>query len=275
MRATVLKRPSKSSAKPRTTGGRPPVRRRPRPSHRRAFWLGVGASALLHLVALILASRALFDATFGTAPPGAAAPAHEPATRELRIVRIRPSADAPPLATRIEEREPPLPTTPAPRRTPVPGGVAPRAEPGAVSPVERLAPRMGDPRLWVRPTAPPPPEQSDIERARERVYGRIEALNDSLAAEADAARRATDWTVEKNGKKWGVSPGKIHLGGIELPLPINFSPPPEARDRQNKDAEIRKQGDQARSRESFDDRVKQIRERKEKERKEKSGSGTD
>jgi hypothetical protein len=133
--------------------------------------------------------------------------------------------------------------------------------------VDRLQPELVDPRLWERAGAPPEPEKSDFERAKERVYARIEMLNDSLAAEGEAERRATDWTfTDKDGKKWGISPGmppKVHLGGKTVPLPFGFSPPPdqakEARDRSRKLGEIRDHADRARVRGTFDEQVKATR----------------
>ncbi len=32
--------------------------------------------------------------------------------------------------------------------------------------------------------------------------------------------------TDDEGKKWGVSPGKIHLGDLTLPMPFGFSAPP-------------------------------------------------
>jgi hypothetical protein len=133
---------------------------------------------------------------------------------------------------------------------------------------------MNDPRFWTRPGAPPEPEKSGIERARENLYSRIESYNDSLAVEGLAAERATDWTVtDKDGKRWGVTPDKIHLGDVTLPNVFKFTAPvdkaKDARDRAGRDAEIKGQADRARVRDSFNDRTKAIRERKDQERTEK------
>jgi hypothetical protein len=52
------------------------------------------------------------------------------------------------------------------------------------------------------------------------LQSRIDALNDSVAGDAERARRTTDWTVtDKSGRKWGASPGSIHLGDVTLPAP--------------------------------------------------------
>ena len=33
-------------------------------------------------------------------------------------------------------------------------------------------------------------------------------------------RRARDWTFERDGERWGISPDGIHLGDVTIPLPI-------------------------------------------------------
>lgn len=131
------------------------------------------------------------------------------------------------------------------------------------------------PRTWDRRLYEPPdallPTQSDAERVAARVQGKLDAVNDSAAAAADAARRGTDWTVKgKDGKEWGVSPGKLHLGSITLPLPLGFQTPPGRRDQAEKEQsnwdDIQRSASQAEIRHTFDERVKAIRQRKEQER---------
>ena len=204
---------------------------------------------------------------------------------EMRVERIVPVPDAEagvedPVEPEREEPEPVVETQPGPGVEDAPAAVDPWAD---VPPEQRLRPRMGDPRLWTRPETPELPEPSDLERARARIADRITEWNDSMAAEGARAASALDWTHEDaEGKKWGVSPGKLHLGDLTLPLPINFSPPPWQRDeagkRARQDGEIRGQEAQSRSRENLKERVEAIRERKDKERSEKkknNGSGTD
>jgi len=143
-----------------------------------------------------------------------------------------------------------------------------------LTPAERLRPRdVGDPRLW----APLPwviaDPASPAEEATGHLARRLGVLNDSLAAEADAARRASDWTItDKDGKRWGISPEGIHLGGITLPAPI-FGPPmgSDAARRQGEWGEIQGQADRARTRDRFDERARAIRERKDKEREQSKG----
>lgn len=273
--------PSSSSAAPDPDGpeqsGRISVRAGRRAQDRTLAW-GLGISAALHLLLLIFASRTWIPVRSAAAggepvagPAGAALP-------EMQAYRLHITEDAVPLtaeeppeiteADRIPLRRTPTPVEPS--TTPVDpqgrGVGATQAEATAPvrTPAERLQPELVDPRLWERAEAPPPPEKTDFEVARERVYARIDALNDSLAAEGEATRRATDWTyTDKDGKKWGVSPGQVHLGGISVPLPFGFSAPPdqakEARDRAAKAGEIGHQADRARVRGTFDEQAKATR----------------
>jgi hypothetical protein len=87
-----------------------------------------------------------------------------------------------------------------------------------------------------------------------------------MAAEAARAAGALDWTVkDRNGGRWGVSPGAIHLGGITLPLPIQFSPPPGRRDEMVERSRRWSEGEAQRAlfdvQASFEDRVRAVRER--------------
>ncbi len=56
---------------------------------------------------------------------------------------------------------------------------------------------------------------------RLQLLAEIEATADSAATEERAARRLKDWTyTDSEGRKWGVSPGKLHLGDLTLPFPL-------------------------------------------------------
>jgi hypothetical protein len=120
-------------------------------------------------------------------------------------LREPPRTPAAPLEHAAPTTNRPSVTTAAPRRT----GENP------------LRAGLRDPRLWVAPgELPEPPEPTEHERYMAHLQRRIDALNDSIHGEAERSRRATDWTVtDKSGKKWGASPGKLHLGDVTLPLP--------------------------------------------------------
>jgi hypothetical protein len=207
-----------------------------------------------------------------------AKPLAGPVTHPPAPARVIPQA-APAPAAQSETRRLTEPTNagiPTPGSVPTP----PPAEPtgGAKNPVggagrslsERLTP-PADPVLFGKVEVNPP---TGIESVRERVAGTLKTYNDSVAAALAAAERATDWTVkDKDGKRWGVSPGKLHLGDITIPLPVAFATPPGRRDevaaRNRSYNEIEQQAMRAQLKDSFEDRVKAIRERKERERAEK------
>ncbi|RMH14373.1 MAG: hypothetical protein D6701_11335 [Gemmatimonadetes bacterium] len=127
---------------------------------------------------------------------------------------------------------------------------------------EVLRVKRGDDRLN-RPAAPEAYTITDRERMELELAGRIEAWNDSVAAAAAAAAGLLDWTkTDADGNKWGVSPGKLHLGKITLPLPFGFAPNPwqmeRARDRARIDAEIRTQAEEFEARQNLKDRAEAI-----------------
>ncbi|HEX7118955.1 MAG TPA: hypothetical protein VF212_09215 [Longimicrobiales bacterium] len=257
-------------------------RRVPRPSFRRALAIGLAVSLVVHLLVLLFA----WQTTLVPVPKRAEAPpilADAGGERNvMRVERIVPVPDAVPdvRAPVQPEREEPTPA-PRPAAPAGPGAAEAEAEPARDVPAtSRLRPRMGDPRLWTRPDVPPPPEPSDIQRVRARIASRLGVWNDSVAAEAGRAADALDWTFKDgNGGKWGISPGKLHLGGITLPLPIpGGGPSPkreESEERAREDAAILDQAARAGADQNFKDRVKAIRERKDRERSEKkSGGGT-
>lgn len=136
---------------------------------------------------------------------------------------------------------------------------------------DRLAPRVVDARLW-RPMILVPREMT-IEDVEARVAAAVELLSDSALAEADAAMRARDWTVEDaEGGKWGISPGKLHLGSLVLPLPIYSVATPQQVESAAIWFELDHQQERSLILESFQERVRLIRERRERERSE-SGRG--
>ena len=196
-----------------------------------------------------------------------------PRPPDMRVHRVTPvEGEAPSIAAQLGEE--PEERTPEPGREeveergggvtePVPGGRAP-----GPSAADLLRPRVGDPRLWTVPGAGPPLTAHD--RLRARVQARIDAINDSIRLAAEAERRAKDWTVEgKDGERWGVSPGKIHLGNITLPLPLSTGLSPDDNRRAAEWEVIQGQQGRAAALDNFEDRVKAIRERKDRERAER------
>lgn len=237
-----------------------------RRGERRILLVGLALSVALHLILLLVSRFVAFDTADGghlPAPP----PVSQPG--EMEIVAIRPVADAgepapsPARATAPAETIRPPSVDPRPATPPADGAVAtpPAARDRFSETLEALRPRLLDPRL--RPGSVDA-LRTDEERAALRAYARINALNDSILAQMERERRATDWTyTDADGRRWGVSPGKLHLGGIEIPLPLTFSPTPEQRERILEWHEIQAQAEQGLIDETFDERVEAIRNQRE------------
>lgn len=233
-------------------------------------------SALVHVLAV-----AIYPLLVGSPPDGAEArPDDERALQGLEVVRIdevaQPASPAPPLP---ELEAPAEPVDPEEAEAPEEAGPTPERigppDRRALTPAEELRPREGDPRL----TAPLPEELVTVNRewlAELRLIWALEQLNDSATARAAAAAAAQDWTyTDGDGKKWGISPGKIHLGDITIPMPFSFSAPydSDAAQQARDDAEILRAAIEAATRETLAERARAIRERKDRDR--ANGRGAD
>jgi hypothetical protein len=69
-----------------------------------------------------------------------------------------------------------------------------------------------------------------VERTRAEVIDSIikrslQPGNDSAARMRLARRNAVDWTVAVRGERYGMSPGKLHLGQITIRVPLVFAEP--------------------------------------------------
>jgi hypothetical protein len=204
------------------------------------------------------------------------------ATRELQFSRasVEPAPPEPELV--VPQRVATAPMLPGPRvSTPrrATAGAGSTGAPGEGAAAESAGPSLERLRyrsmptgeVWRRSEPPPPPVESAEAMVRARVAAQLNAYNDSIAAEAAASARATDWTVtDADGGRWGVSPGKIHLGSLTLPLPFTFSAPPERREevagRLANWTAIQQQATIVEGREIVKDRNKAIEQRKAAER---------
>jgi len=243
--------------------------RRPDDGYRRAFWVGLALSAALHLL------------IFAAYPPLARveAPAYAPRQRAMsvpadamRAIGLAPPGTPPSLVTPQE----PVALAPVAAPAEVPG--APRVGDtygtGLVAPgptaAERMRPRLQDARLWA-PLDPAINALTEEQRIELELAGRIVEWNDSMAAAAEAARRGTDWThTDAQGRRWGVSEGQLHLGGVTLPLPFAFGTPVGQRDAAKERAweweELTRGAATGEVRGSWKDRARAIRERRDRER---------
>lgn len=237
------------------------------------FFVALGIAALIHAVLFLtvsfdidVAPRALLR---GPARVYRVDPQLQ--TYEIEIVQ------APDVPVVLPPREEPavLATPPRlPLQAPVvPGPVAPAPspDPGVPSALERLSRGYGNPELFGEVGPLPLEELTERDLLRLRLESLLGMYNDSLAAEAAARTRATDWTTrDASGNRWGISPGKIHLGKITLPLPFGFSAPPGRREevaaRVRSWYETQSQASRLEAEETFEARVKALRDRQKAQR---------
>lgn len=188
------------------------------------YGVGFLVSVLVHLALIALypffgpAGR---DGAAPILPPDAAEPR---GTQLLQIVELAPGEVTP--EEPVETTTPEVPDV-APETPDVEDRRPPALPDRYRSAAERLRPGSGDPRLW-QPLDPSIGEPTPEEVARLRLLTAIESMSDSALAEAERAAAATDWTyTDDDGNRWGVSPGRLHLGGVSIPLPFGFGPPPD------------------------------------------------
>jgi hypothetical protein len=234
----------------------------------------LGVSALLHVGLLLLYPRvfgALPESNVQDQPDG---PRIIDGMEVIDLIAtdtepLEPEAEPTPARPAEPAAEPPRPTEVLPPADvdPTPGrGEADENEDedefSDLTAAERVQPRTRDTRLWQ-----PIPEEytalSQEQRIENLLYGRLQAMNDSSRVAAERARRATDWTyTDGDGQRWGVSPGKLHLGPITLPMP-GFGLPPGASDdlrrAYDQDAEIRRAAGQSGVDETLEERNEAIR----------------
>lgn len=245
----------------------------PRSSHRRAMALGFGLSVTLHLVLIILYS-------FGLNEWGPrenllrveSVPRPFSGMRVVQVVEIS-SPEAPVEVPRQELEPEPEVQRPEPAVGPVQEGPDEEADTrGVVRAADALRVRSSDRRLW-RAALPEVFELTEAERLQLELAGRLEAWNDSMAAVIAAETAFTDWTMtDDQGNRWGVSPGKLHLGSLTLPLPFSFGGTTWQRERAERraweDADILNNLSSQAARASWGERAKAIRERKDRQRRE-------
>jgi hypothetical protein len=109
------------------------------------------------------------------------------------------------------------------------------------------------------------------------VTADIERARDSIAANTYTPNKFErgDWTVEKNGRKYGIDQSAIRLGKFSIPnallalLPLNTQGNPIAAERDRAMASLRQeilyQSQRSMNEEEFRKAVKELRERKERE----------
>lgn len=294
MRNSGLADPPRTPAPPSPAPPAPAVAPSARPrrstdsdSYDRALRWALGASLVVHALVLLLSPVAIRVG----APPGDG-PLAELARpdRALRVIQPRVAGDA--AEEPSTTTAPPAAAVAAPRAIiPVPGrrDAAPREAPSAGAPVDRAAaaaaarealrPGYRDSRLWVAPDPLRVEEQlSNHERYMEHLEGRVAAINDSIAGTGPN----TDWTTkDEKGRRWGLSPDGLHLGGITVPrelIPIpratgDNASLEAAREKQRQREEIQRQEDRRARERAREEAAKATRARKEAEKKGGGGGG--
>jgi hypothetical protein len=151
----------------------------------------------------------------------------------------------------------------------VDSGVGELVPPGPTA-AERLRPNLTNPRLWA--ALPPEFYELTLEEQEELlVSARIVEWYDSLMLAEAAEGRLTDWTFrDGQGGRWGVADGKIYLGDLALPLPINFGTPVGKRDETNRRIwefeEISRQSQRYLIEQTWKERAEATRQRRDRER---------
>ncbi len=173
-----------------------------------------------------------------------------------------------------------------PRATGTQGGVTDgRGKGGGIGPTTGIVPADPDPRLSADAHQFFPAAKTHAQRVDSAVHAMIYAYNDSVArAAALEGKKPGDWTFEKNGQKWGVDGSKIYLGKFAIPsavlaaLPIRIqaNPGETLTDRlvTTHRGEVLEHAAAAYHDDEFKSAVKRIRERKDKERREKQEGRT-
>ncbi|MGI8618305.1 MAG: hypothetical protein ACR2L6_04345 [Gemmatimonadaceae bacterium] len=167
-----------------------------------------------------------------------------------------------------------LPAAPAsPSAAPV-TGTGPLV--GGGGPTRGVRPSYTGPRVWAAPRArllsAPRTTREVIDDAIRADIGRI---TDSVMA-LGPRRAPTDWTIERNGQKWGVDEKFIRLGPVSIPtavlalLPINAQANPVTMQRERQlnymNRDIAFHAQRAINENEFKTAVRNLRLRKERER---------
>jgi hypothetical protein len=176
---------------------------------------------------------------------------------------------------------------PAPKQvTGTPGGVVGGAGVGGGNgPTTGIVPADPDPRLSADPHQFLPVPKTHAQRVDSAVHATIFAYNDSVAkAAAVAGRKPGDWTFEKGGQKWGIDGSKIYLGRFAipsavlaaLPLRIQGNPGEALNDRlvTTRRSDVLEHAQSQYHDDEFKSAVKRIRERKDRERRERDAART-
>lgn len=146
---------------------------------------------------------------------------------------------------------------------------------GTGGPARGIRPSYTDPRLWPAPGDIVAAPKTATQRLDSVIADLIQPYNDSMATQA-GKRKPGDWTIERDGKKYGIDPQYIHLGKFSIPtallgmLPLNLQANPVVAERNRAsnqlNSDIMSQAQRGMNEADFRKAVKSIRERKEREK---------
>ena len=247
-------------------------------------------SVAVHAALAVVLANLAFHYEFGRGPRPVPPPAEK-----ITYVRVAPgggalggTAQGAPARANTPHRglvaPASVPTSIVPAPQPVggtPGGEAGgRGVGGGVGPATGIVPADPDPRLAAGAHEFDPVPKTHGQRVDSTIKAMIFAYNDSVAkAAAQAGRKPGDWTFERNGKKWGLDGNNIYLGKFSipsavlaaLPLHIQGNPGETIADRlvTTRRGEVLEHAESQYHDVEFKSAVKRIRERKDRERREK------
>ncbi|MGI8509878.1 MAG: hypothetical protein ACR2MQ_11195 [Gemmatimonadaceae bacterium] len=173
-----------------------------------------------------------------------------------------------------------VPTTIPPSRSTAATTDEPSSGPlvGGGGPLRGIQPRYADPRLWGEPGAVVVAPKTAAERLDSVIVGDIAAHNDSIRVASGGQRAPGDWTFQHNGQKYGMDSKYIRLGPVSIPtailamLPLNVGANPTTLERGRtltaQHDEIFANAQRGINDADFQKAVREIRQRKERERKE-------
>lgn len=253
----------------------------------------LGASVALHLVLVALigvGARRFVDR--GEVQRVLLLPAPEGGVREVAMPAFAGSGAAPRIPRPAGAPAGGVAAAaPAPGAAPVPPdsgpepdlAAAPADRPAAARGARQLPPALASGQLWVRPLPAAPQELAQrLQRTHEEladsaVTATVQAYLDSVAREPGAGDVALpDWTTEVGGRKFGLDDRYIYVAGLRIPsvllalLPLPAGGNYDRNQAYNRLMDIRRDIYQAAARADntaeFKRYVKEIRERKERER---------
>jgi hypothetical protein len=242
-------------------------------AHRRALKLGIGISAALHILVVVLYSVVMTQWIPRVTVVGVDSPVQP--SSDMRIVRVV-EIQLPELTAEAPEELPETEEISVEISDVGPAPVEISVDFEAPSPSRRAAEVLkvtsSDTRLW-REAAPEAFALTDAERMELELAGRLEIWTDSVAVALEAEYALTDWTTtDSQGRKWGFTPGQIHLGGLTLPLPFYFGGNAWQRDEWDRraweDLDILNGANTQAVRSSWSDRAEAIRRRQDRNRNE-------